>query len=95
MKKPALIIASLTIVILLSETELSNDLLLFLLVGAVPGTDYALSSNAMLALVGLATWLIAFRSSTIRTLQSHASRHLIRHYEATKARFPKRRFGQI
>ena len=95
MKKQALIIASLTIAILLSETELSNDLLLFLLVGAVPGTDYALSSNTMLILVGLATWLIAFRFSAIRTLQAHAARQFIKHYETTKSRFPKRRFGQI
>jgi hypothetical protein len=95
MKKQALIIASLTIALLLSQTGLSNDLLLFLLVGAVPGTGYNLSSNTMLTLVGLATWFVAFRFRAIRALQAQATRQVIKHYETTKARFPKRRFGQI
>lgn len=49
MKKQAMILASLTITMLLSETGLSSDLLLLFLVGAIPGTDYNLPSTVMLA----------------------------------------------
>ena len=68
MKKQALIITSLATMILLSETDLSSDLLLFFLVGAVPGTDYSLSSNTMLTLVILATLLLLYRQPIIRAI---------------------------
>lgn len=61
MKKQAIILASLTIAMLLSETELSSDLLLLFLVGAIPGTNYNLPSTFMLTLyVTLAVGVIAY-----------------------------------
>lgn len=50
MKKLALIITSFTVLMLLSETDLFTDLLLFFLVGAIPGTHYSLPSSVMLFL---------------------------------------------
>lgn len=94
MKQQALVITSLAFIMLLSETDLSSDLLLFLLVGAIPGTDYSLSSNTMLALVFLCSWVVVFRFATIRSLASHGIKTGWKQILETKERLSKRPLSQ-
>jgi hypothetical protein len=84
MKKQAIILASLTIAMLLSETGLSSDLLLFFLVGAIPGTGYSLPSTIMLtfyaaAAISVVAHLLHTQGFTnLLIKQFHKSRHLIK-----------------
>lgn len=94
MKKQALIITSLATMILLSETDLSSDLLLFFLVGAVPGTDYSLSSNTMLTLVILATLLLLYRQPIIRAIAARGMKQATKYSVEIKERLVKRPLNQ-
>ena len=95
MKKQALIITILAITILLAETDLSSDLLFFLLVGAIPGTSYSLSSNTMLTLITIASGLVLFRQPFVWSIFQYSVRTVGRHLNDTKERLLKRPLGQI
>lgn len=90
MKKYALLLTSLTIVMLLSETDLSNDFLLFLLVGAIPGTNYNLSSTTMLWLIVVTSWVVVFRFTMLRTLAKRVAILAWKYLVEAKERFMKR-----
>lgn len=56
----ATIIAVLCLAILL-RGDVLESLMLFLLVGVIPGTTYALPPTAMMALMFICTWLLLYR----------------------------------
>lgn len=89
MKKQALIITSLAIVILLSETDLSSDLLLFFLVGAIPGTHYSLSSGTMLALIIVTALTLLYWQPFVRTLVATSIKHVVKYVSEIKERLSK------
>lgn len=66
MKKCAAMIAGLTAIILLTQTNLLSDLLLFILVGAIPGTTKSVPSHIMLSAIVLLTTAFVFSSATVR-----------------------------
>lgn len=94
-KRISLVALVVTLVIVIEKTSILNALLMFFLVGAVPGTSYSVPSGVMLSLIILATWVFVFHFAAIHTLQLRLVRHLEKRYADTKKRLPKRRFGQI
>lgn len=94
MKPHAALLTGFTLTLLLSETELSSDLLLFFLVGAIPGTNYSLSSDTMLALIGLVASLIGLRLIRSYGLHYTAGKLLVRAYHTAKQQFAKRSLEQ-
>lgn len=94
MKKQAILLTSLTLTLLLSETDLSSDLLLFFLVGAIPGTSSSLSSNTMLALIGITASLVLLHLTCAHGLHTATNRLLAKAYQITKEQLTKRSLGQ-
>lgn len=94
MKTTAVTLTSLTFALLLSETDLSSDLLLFFLVGAIPGTSYSLSSGTMLTLIGLATTLFVYYLTRTYSLHGQAGRILAKTYQTAKEQLIKRSLGR-
>ena len=96
MKQRVLIAGSIFIIMLaLSKSGVLNALLIFILVGAIPGTTSSLPAGFMLALCGLVALLVAFRLTAISLLEEMALRRLTRKYIAYRERMPKRRFRHI
>jgi uncharacterized protein YybS (DUF2232 family) len=85
---------SLTLVILVKSGVLSA-LVIFLLVGAIPGTNHSVPPIIMLAVLAAIASVVAFRFtavSLIRELRIHTRAQ----QKARQAeRMPKRRFSQI
>lgn len=94
MKTPVVLLISLTLILLLLETDLSSDLLLFFLVGAIPGTDSSLSSGTMLALIGLAASLVLLHLARAHGFHIATSRILAKTYQIVKEQLTKRSLGQ-
>lgn len=94
-KKISLVALAVILIIVIEKTSFLNALLMFFLVGAVPGTNYSVPSGIMLSFIILATWVFVFHFAAIHTLQLRLVRHLEKRYVDTKKRLPKRRFGQI
>ena len=82
--------------IILTRTSVVNALLLFLLLGIVPGTDISLSSSVMFLLIATVSWVLIFRFTPIvqlctrfvAFLAAKAAKH-------TKAHLPRRRYSKI
>jgi membrane protein implicated in regulation of membrane protease activity len=94
-KKVSLVALAVALLIVIEKTSILNALLLFFLVGAIPGTSYSVPSGIMLSFIILATWVLVFHFAAIHTLQLRLVRNLEKRYADTKKRLPKRRFGQI
>lgn len=91
--KKAVIIGSLVFlaILVLSESGILNSLLIFLLIGAVPGTSINLSPNLMLIAIGAISWVILFNLIAVKLTdflktKQHSKRH---------ERMPKRRYSRI
>jgi uncharacterized membrane protein len=95
--KKAVIIASLIlfVYIVLSESGVLNALLVFLLVGAVPGTTITISPNFMLLGIGIIAWLVLFNLMAVRIANFATSKRLIGKYITRTERMPKRRYSRI
>ena len=94
MKKQATLLTSLTFTLLLSETDLSSDLLFFFLVGAIPGTDSSLSSGTMLTLIGFAALLVVHQLARAYDLYTQAGRLLAKTRQAAKEQSIKHSLGR-
>lgn len=96
MKKTAFItIVAIFSVIVLVQSGIFESLMLLLLVGAVPGTSYAIPPNAMLLIVIASTWLVVFKLAfseiaSLRTQKKAVKKHIER-----KKRMPVQRFSEI
>lgn len=96
MKQRALIAGSIVILFLaLSESGVLNALLIFLLVGAIPGTNLSLPAGFMLTLCGAVALIVTFRYTAVSLIEELALRRLTRKHVAYRERMPKRRFRQI
>lgn len=93
MKKYAAIIIGLTAVILLTQTNLFNDLLFFFLVGAIPGTTKSVPSYVMLSAIVAATGVFVFRFTWVRNLTIRVMTRLGTSLTELKTELQKRRFG--
>jgi len=96
MKKIIIItsLASLGLVILIKSGMLGS-LALFLLVGLIPGTNYALSSNIMLLIIASIIWLVVIRFVGMELFYFLMDKRIDSQKSSHKKRMPKRRYGQI
>ena len=87
------IIIGLTAIILLTQTNLFNDLLFFFLVGAIPGTTKSVPSSVMLSAIIFASWLVVFRFPAVRALTARLLTHLHAAVLELKGQLAKHRLG--
>ncbi len=73
----------------MAESGILNSLLLFLLVGAIPGTNYNVPSSVMLLVIITIMWLVLFRFTAIEglPLKRSAKHQLERKKAYTKTAF--------
>lgn len=83
------------IAMILIESGIASALMIFLLVGAIPGTSINISANTMLVIVGLVTWLVLLRGAAIGALDLLTMKRLVRKHTARLERRPKRRYSRI
>lgn len=95
--KKTVIISSLIILVLLvlSESGVLNSLLIFLLVGAIPGTSINLSPNVMLLVIGAISWVILFNLTTVKLADFIKTKRLVTRHIKRHERMPKRRYSRI
>ena len=87
-------LASLGLVILIKSGVLES-LVLFLLVGIVPGTNYVLSSNVMLLIIMSIVWLFVIRFVAMEVFYFIMDKRTTSQKTNHKKRMPKRRYSQI
>jgi len=95
--KKAIIIGCIaaSLLIILGESGILDSLLLFLLVGAVPGTSYTVPWSVMLLIIIGIMWLVIFRFTLLDSFQSVSSKKIAKAHVQRKKRMPKRRFEQV
>jgi hypothetical protein len=96
MKKAIIItiLVSLGLVVLYKSGTLEL-LVVFLLVGAVPGTNYTVSSNTMLLAVACVILALIFQIAAVKTFYAVSRIRTKKLVLERKKRMPKRRFSQI
>ncbi len=72
-----------------------NSLILFILVGAVPGTNYTVPSGIMLLVMITIIWMVIFRLAVVEALYSITTTRLKKRHIERKKRLPSRRYDQI
>lgn len=90
----------LTLLVGLGLTVLFNSgivesLMLLLLAGIVPGTNYAIPSSIMLLCIVSIVWLILFRFMAIEAYIAYINKRSDKKVALHKKRMPKRRFGRV
>lgn len=96
MKQRAIAVSVIFLILfVLGKSGVFDSLLIFLLVGAIPGTDWSLPAGFMLTLGLLTAVLIAFRYTAIALVEELDLRKRTRKYIARKERMPKKRFRSI
>lgn len=87
-----LVVISISGLILLSQSGVLDALLAFLLVGAVPGTNFSVPSGFMLLLMATILWLVIIKFMPIEIGSLKTKRK-----KSTKAKraMPRRRFSEI
>ncbi len=96
MKKRTMVIGGIVLTLLvLSKSGVFDALMIFLLVGAVPGTALSVPSGLMLTACVAALLITTFRYTAISFLDALDLRRLTRKHVAYRERMPKKRFGQI
>lgn len=96
MKKHLIIVLCILLLLaIIIEAGIVDALVAFLLIGVLPGTDYALSPSTMLLIGSFALALLVLQFIALPLAHHLHINRLARHYLKRKERFPKRRFGQI
>ena len=80
---------------LLLKSGVASSLMIFLLVGAVPGTSVSLPPTAMLAVISAVAWLIVVNFMATSAFNFVSMKRLIDKHLARRQRMPKRRFGRL
>ncbi|HEX6416795.1 MAG TPA: hypothetical protein VFZ62_04705 [Candidatus Saccharimonadales bacterium] len=83
------------IIIVLNELGVFNALVMFLLVGAIPGTDYSLPSGFMLLVMIVLLGVILYKFAGKKAVRSRTAKKLLKRAKAHKKRMPRRRFSEI
>jgi Na+-transporting NADH:ubiquinone oxidoreductase subunit NqrB len=87
-------LASLGMLILI-KSGMIESLVLFLLVGIIPGTNYAIPSSVMLMAIFSILWLLVIRFAALELFYMFIDRRTISQKTTHKKRMPKRRYSQI
>lgn len=91
----AITLASILVVIVLAESGALNSLLMFLLVGAIPGTHYAVPAGFMLIVIALCIWIALARFTVFSVLRRFVMRRLTKQKATVKKRLPRHRYAQL
>ncbi len=83
------------IVLVLGESGILTSLLMFLLVGAIPGTGYAVPAGVMLLVMTISAWFVLLQFAAFKLFRSWSLRRLTEQHQITKKRMPRRRYSQI
>lgn len=96
MKKVIVIacLACLGLVILI-KSGVIDSLVLFLLVGIIPGTNYVVPSSVMLLAIFSIVWLLVVRFAAIELFYMFIDKRTNSSKTNHKKRMPKRRYSQI
>jgi hypothetical protein len=96
MKKNIIIacLASLGVVILI-KSGMIESLVLFLLVGIVPGTNYVVPSSVMLMAIFSVVWLLIIRFAAVELFYMFIDKRTAAQKTSHKKRMPKRRYSEI
>lgn len=81
--------------IILGQFNAFEWLMMFLLVGAIPGTDYSIPYQAMLIVLVSLISLVVFRVIVTETFYKLLRTRLQKTIVERKKHFPKRRYSQI
>jgi predicted membrane protein len=96
MKKTAILtIIAVASIFFLVQSGIANALLLFLLVGAIPGTQYSVPSNVMFLSISGLSWLIVLRFTVVEAFLAYVNRRTTKPALDHKKRMPRRRFSEI
>lgn len=87
--------ATFAILSLLSKSGVLSALMMFVLVGAIPGTTVSLPAGLMLTLCGAVALLITLRFTAISAIETLSLHRLTRKHIAYRERMPKRRFQSV
>jgi ABC-type dipeptide/oligopeptide/nickel transport system permease subunit len=68
-----------------------NALLLFLLVGAIPGTSYNVPALGMLLIVAALMWVILFRLTALETFEVRTRKYLAHKYQTRRKSAPAKK----
>ena len=95
--KKTLILTILAIIGLIAfvQSGILNSLIMFVLVGAIPGTSHNISPSFMLLAMMTIIWIVIFRLTAVETFYSITTKHLTKRQEERKKRMPRRRYNQI
>lgn len=96
MKKTLIITTAIILITAFAvESGMLNALIMFVLMGQIPGTSYSVPASVMLVLLGITITLMIVRFITAKTRHTVTIRRLVKKHLAHKARMPRRRFGEI
>jgi hypothetical protein len=95
--KKTIIITCLVILgmVIFIKSGMLDSLILFLLVGVVPGTNYVVPSNVMLIAIFSIVWLLIVRFAAIEVFNFFMDKRMTAPKDSHKKRMPKRRYSQI
>lgn len=88
-------IGTLLTLVILSKSGIFGALMVFLLVGAVPGTTISLPAWLMLTICLVSLLLLTFRYTLVSLVDAVGLHRLTRKYLVYRERMPKRRFQSI
>jgi uncharacterized membrane protein len=94
-KKIIIVVLAIVSVIVLIQSGILSALVLFLLVGVIPGTSYSIPPTIMLLLIAAVTWLVLFRLTAVEALYKYSDSHSVKKHTERKKRMPRRRFSEI
>lgn len=96
MKQRTLIFGIFLIILLvLQKSGIFAALMMFILVGAIPGTDWNIPAGYMLALIALPTIFFSVRFIVTSISEAHELRRQTEKYLERKSRMPKKRFRHL
>lgn len=81
--------------LVLQKSGVLDALMMFILVGAIPGTSWNIPAGSMLALFALPTIFFSLRFIFTTISEERELRRQTEKYLARKERLPKKRFRQI
>ena len=96
MKKVIIItLTSIAILTVLVKSGMVDSLMLFVLGGIVPGTNFVIPSTFMLLIMASAAWLVLFSFVPSDVFSTMTKKQPAKKPQNAKARLPKQRFKQV
>ncbi|HJP80938.1 MAG TPA: hypothetical protein VJ841_00890 [Candidatus Saccharimonadales bacterium] len=80
---------------ILFQSDVIDSLLMFIMVGAIPGTPYSVPPVLMLMIVFAVFWVFLFRMVVRPIVRRHTAKRSSKKHAAHKKRMPSRRFKRI